>query len=250
MSWINRGFNIVRNFVAPSLNSASVVSSVFVSFKRVTTPWSILQQCRFVRYGMEYQPNNLQRKRKHGFLARIRTRTGRRILKRRRDKGRKYLSHWTRDLSQDVWTVKRFKEKVRLRSLRRLKCQDLTLKQTERPQHCALCDRLNKNLPSNLRKGWGMKHLQLEFGAKYSFKPLRSLRQWSISFSKTKEVLNRQMVIVKLFFYFCEYTLLIVIRLNILICKDVKTVSGNKVNLQTDRGHKADTDIASSRVWK
>lgn len=52
------------------------------------------QPCRYVRYGMEYQPNNLQRKRKHGFLARIRTRAGRKILARRRNKGRKFLSHW------------------------------------------------------------------------------------------------------------------------------------------------------------
>lgn len=52
------------------------------------------QPCRYVRYGMEYQPNNLQRKRKHGFLARLRTRAGRKILERRKKKGRKYLSHW------------------------------------------------------------------------------------------------------------------------------------------------------------
>ena len=52
------------------------------------------QPCRYVRYGMEYQPNNLQRKRKHGFLARLRTRAGRKILERRKKKGRKFLSHW------------------------------------------------------------------------------------------------------------------------------------------------------------
>ena len=51
------------------------------------------QPCRYVRYGMEYQPNNLQRKRKHGFLARLRTRAGRKILERRKKKGRKFLSH-------------------------------------------------------------------------------------------------------------------------------------------------------------
>ncbi|MBA2528973.1 MAG: 50S ribosomal protein L34 [Euzebyales bacterium] len=39
-----------------------------------------------------FQPNTRRRKRKHGFTARMRTRAGRAIVKRRRAKGRTRLS--------------------------------------------------------------------------------------------------------------------------------------------------------------
>lgn len=86
MSWftsmVSRGFSLSS---AANLPGASfLLGRVFPIFQ---------QPCRYVRRGTEYQPNNLQRKRKHGYLARLRTRSGRKILERRREKGRKFLSH-------------------------------------------------------------------------------------------------------------------------------------------------------------
>ncbi|KAJ7675045.1 ribosomal protein L34-domain-containing protein [Mycena rosella] len=63
---------------------------------RVSAPSPVLaslQQLRYAKMGHEYQPSQRVRKRRHGFLARKRSAGGRKILIRRRAKGRKYLTH-------------------------------------------------------------------------------------------------------------------------------------------------------------
>lgn len=50
-------------------------------------------QKRFKSRGNTYQPSTLKRKRTFGFLARLRSRNGRKIISRRKAKGRWYLTH-------------------------------------------------------------------------------------------------------------------------------------------------------------
>ena len=64
-----------------------------VGLRGVSAALEMLGQLRFKSRGNTYQPSMLKRKRRCGFLARLRTRTGRKILARRREKGRWYLTY-------------------------------------------------------------------------------------------------------------------------------------------------------------
>ncbi|CEJ02268.1 hypothetical protein G6F70_003942 [Rhizopus microsporus] len=78
-------FSSLTNAVRPTLMGQSMFSNPLSNV--LTT------QMRFVTRGNTYQPSQLVRKRRHGFLTRLATKNGRHIINRRRMKGRKFLSH-------------------------------------------------------------------------------------------------------------------------------------------------------------
>jgi large subunit ribosomal protein L34 len=85
--------NVLRPLACPPRSLPNSPSRMMPMPPRPTV-LGTLQQLRFHSSGAEYQPSQRKRKRKHGFLARKRSAGGRKILKRRLAKGRRYLSHW------------------------------------------------------------------------------------------------------------------------------------------------------------
>ncbi|XP_044311878.1 39S ribosomal protein L34, mitochondrial [Varanus komodoensis] len=72
----------------PSLDPASTR----LDFHGLAVPWSH-QPVRTKARGNEYQPSNIKRKHKHGWIKRIRERSGIEVILRRMLKGRKSLTH-------------------------------------------------------------------------------------------------------------------------------------------------------------
>ncbi|XP_061456958.1 large ribosomal subunit protein bL34m isoform X2 [Rhineura floridana] len=67
-------------------------ANVCQRFPELAMPWG-RQQFRAKARGNEYQPSNLKRKHKHGWIRRIRSASGIEVILRRLLKGRKSLTH-------------------------------------------------------------------------------------------------------------------------------------------------------------
>ncbi|CAN6596912.1 large ribosomal subunit protein bL34m [Trichomonascus vanleenenianus] len=88
-----RSFSLLSGRSALSaLRAGPTAAPSFNSITNSLTPFTA-SQVRWKAMGNNYQPSTVRRKRRLGFLARMRSRTGRRIIARRKTKGRWYLSH-------------------------------------------------------------------------------------------------------------------------------------------------------------
>lgn len=70
----------------------AIAPSVFAPTTPGCTALSLVRH-KYAPSRLRYNPSTLKRKRSAGFMARLKTHTGRKILKRRRMKGRMFLTH-------------------------------------------------------------------------------------------------------------------------------------------------------------
>ncbi|CCH61500.1 hypothetical protein TBLA_0E04470 [Henningerozyma blattae CBS 6284] len=77
-----------------ALNSMSLLNkSLLINNNIIGNNKLMIDSRRWKSRGNTYQPSTLKRKRKHGFLSRAKSYTMNKILKRRKAKGRWFLSH-------------------------------------------------------------------------------------------------------------------------------------------------------------
>ncbi|KAJ3353346.1 39S ribosomal protein L34, mitochondrial [Allomyces javanicus] len=86
--------SLLPRLAPPALTPAAAAMRTPLSAAFAPSPaFTGVLGARGVKFGTEYQPSIIRRKRKWGFLARTNSKAGRKILHRRMLKGRKYLSH-------------------------------------------------------------------------------------------------------------------------------------------------------------
>ncbi|KAK9380675.1 mitochondrial 54S ribosomal protein bL34m [Kockiozyma suomiensis] len=83
--------------ILSNTRSSLVSRSILASDNALPTTSSILSnisnQRRWKVRGNTYQPSTFKRKRRFGFLTRMRSKSGRKVIARRKAKGRWFLSH-------------------------------------------------------------------------------------------------------------------------------------------------------------
>ncbi|XP_003796589.1 39S ribosomal protein L34, mitochondrial [Otolemur garnettii] len=89
---------LVGSLLGPAGRSAALLGGRWLqpcSWLGLPDVWGLptLQQARGKARGNEYQPSNIKRKRKHGWIRRLSTPAGVQVILRRMLKGRKSLSH-------------------------------------------------------------------------------------------------------------------------------------------------------------
>ncbi|MEJ1287878.1 39S ribosomal protein L34, mitochondrial [Cricetulus griseus] len=90
--------SLARNFGYPACRSAAQLGGRWLQprvWMGLADAWGLpsLQPARGRTRGNEYQPSNIKRKHKHGWIRRLSTPAGVQVILRRMLKGRKSLSH-------------------------------------------------------------------------------------------------------------------------------------------------------------